>query len=235
MENIRENVKKILSELPEGIKLVGAAKTKTVGEVLEAIDAGVEIIGENYIREAEEVIEQIKKAEFERNSDANKKRYTVKWHFIGHLQKNKVKKAIKLFDMLETVDSLKIAGEIDKECRKIEKVIPVLLEVNSGREKQKFGIFPEDVEKLVREISLFNNLKIMGIMTMGPWEEDAEVLRPYFRETKKVFEKIKLLNLDNVQMKYLSMGMSNSYRIALEEGANMIRVGSGIFGERNYK
>ncbi len=234
MENIRENVEKIFNELPEGVKLVGAAKTKTAQEVLEAIDAGVEIIGENYIREAEEVIEQIKKTEFERNTAVDKKRCVVKWHFIGHLQKNKVKKAIKLFDMIETVDSLKIAGEIDKECRKIEKVIPVLVEVNSGREKQKFGIFPEDVENLVREISLFDNLKVTGIMTMGPWEEDAELLRPYFRETKKVFEKIKSLNLDNVQMEYLSMGMSNSYRIALEEGANMIRVGSRIFGERNY-
>ncbi|MCK4533099.1 YggS family pyridoxal phosphate-dependent enzyme [bacterium] len=235
MENIRENVEKILSELPEGIKLVGAAKTKTVGEILEAIDAGVEIIGENYIREAEKVIEQIKKTEFGINNDANKKICAVKWHFIGHLQKNKVKKAVKLFDMLETVDSFKIAGEIDKECRKIEKVMPVLLEVNSGREKQKFGIFPEDVENLVREISLFDNLKIMGIMTMGPWEEDAEVLRPYFKETKKIFEKIKSLNLNNVRMKYLSMGMSSSYRVALEEGANMIRVGSRIFGERNYQ
>ncbi len=235
MENIRENVEKILSELPEGVKLVGAAKTKTVQEVLEAVDAGVEIIGENYIREAEKVIEQIKKTEFERNTAADKKRYAVKWHFIGHLQKNKVKKAVKLFDMIETVDSLKIAGEIDKECRKIEKVMPVLLEVNSGREKQKFGIFPEDAENLVREISLFDNLKIMGLMTMGPWEEDAEVLRPYFKETKKIFEKIKSLNLNNVRMKYLSMGMSNSYHIALEEGANMIRVGSRIFGERNYQ
>ncbi len=235
MENIRENVERILNELPEGVKLVGAAKTKTSQEILEAIDAGVEIIGENYIQEAEKVIEQIKKIEFERNSAADKKRYAVKWHFIGHLQTNKVKKTVKLFDMIETVDSLKIAGEIDKECRKIEKVIPVLVEINSGREKQKFGIFPEDVENLIREISLFNNLKIMGIMTMGPWEEDAEILRPYFRETKKVFEKIKSLNLDNVQMKYLSMGMSSSYRVALEEGANMIRVGSRIFGERNYQ
>ncbi|MCK5533965.1 YggS family pyridoxal phosphate-dependent enzyme [bacterium] len=239
VENIGKNVEKILNKLPEGIELVGAAKTKTAEEILEAVKAGVKIIGENYVQESERVIEQIEKIRLQRavenNLPVNKNEYAIKWHFIGHLQKNKVKKVVKLFDTIETVDSLKIAGEVNKECEKTKKVMPILLEVNSGREKHKFGVFPENVENLVREISLFSNLKIVGLMTMGPWEENAELLRPYFRETRKIFEKINLLNLSNVQMKYLSMGMSNSYRVAIEEGANMIRVGSKIFGERRYQ
>ena len=217
---IKQNVKQILSELPNGIELVAAAKTRTAEEVLEAIESGIKIIGENYVQEAERIYEVI----------GNK----AKWHFIGYLQKNKVKKAVRLFDMIETVDSVELATEIDKRCAQIGKIMPVLIEINSGREKQKSGVLPENAEQLVREISHLQNIKVMGLMTMGPRFGNPEDSRPYFVETKRIFDQIKRLNLPNIEMRYLSMGMTNSYKIALEEGANMVRIGTKIFGERDF-
>ena len=217
---IKQNVKQILSELPNGVGLVAAAKTRTAEEVLEAIESGVKIIGENYVQEAEGSYEVI----------GNK----VKWHFIGYLQKNKVKKAVRLFDMIETIDSVDLATEIDKRCAQIGKIMPVLIEINSGREKQKSGVLPENTEQLVREISHLQNIKVTGLMTMGPRFGNPENSRPYFVETKMIFDRMKKLNLPNVEMRYLSMGMTNSYKIALEEGANMVRIGTKIFGERDY-
>ncbi len=218
---IRENVKKILDELPENVELVAAAKTRTPEEIKEVIEAGVKIVGENYVQQARRAFEVIGKE--------------VKWHFIGHLQKNKVKRAVKIFDMIETVDSYDLAQEINKRCSHVSKIMPVLIEINSGKEKQKFGVFPEDVMNLIKKISTFSNVKIMGLMTMGPRFGNSEDSRPYFIETRKIFEKIKTLNLPRVEMKYLSMGMTNSYQIAIEEKANMVRIGTLIFGKRNYK
>ncbi len=218
---IKENVKKILDELPENVELVAAAKTRTPEEIKEVIKAGVKIVGENYVQEARRAFEVIGKE--------------VKWHFIGHLQKNKVKRAVKIFDMIETVDSHDLAQEINKRCSHISKIMPVLIEINSGKEKQKFGVFPEDVMNLIKKISTFSNIKIMGLMTMGPRFGNPEDSRSYFIETRKIFKKIKALNLPRVEMKYLSMGMTNSYQIAIEEKANMVRIGTLIFGERNYK
>jgi pyridoxal phosphate enzyme (YggS family) len=215
---IRQNVTQILSELPQRIELVAAAKTREPQEILEAIEAGVSIVGENYLQEAERAYQVI--------GDR------AKWHFIGHLQKNKVKKAVKLFNMIETVDSLEIAREIDKRCAQIGKTMPVLIEINSAREKQKWGVFPEKAAGLVSEISKLPNLKVMGLMTMGPFLGNPEDLRPYFRETKKLYSEIRELNLPGVSMKYLSMGMTDSYKVAIEEGANMVRIGTRIFGER---
>ena len=146
----------------------------------------------------------------------------------------KVKKAVTIFDMIETVDSVDIAREIDRRCAQISKVMPVLIEVNSGRERQKTGVFPEETEELVREIAGLPNIKLMGLMAMGPRFGDPEDSRPYFVETRKVFERLKKLNLPNIEMRYLSMGMTNSYKIALEEGANIIRIGNKIFGERDH-
>lgn len=218
---IKQNVVQIISELPTGVELVAAAKTRQPEEILEAVEAGVKIIGENYVQEAERAYEAI----------GNR----AKWHFIGHLQKNKVKKAIKIFDMIETVDSVELAREIDKRCAQISKAMPILIEINSGREKQKAGVLPEEAEQLIREISAYQNIRVMGLMTMGPFAGDPEDSRPYFVETKKMFERINQLDLPNVNMRYLSMGMTNSYKIAIEEGANMVRIGSKIFGERTYK
>ena len=216
---IAENVKAILSELPEGVDLVAAAKTRSAEEILEAIEAGVGIIGENYLQEAEQVYRVIGER--------------VKWHFIGSLQKNKVGKAVRLFDMIETVDSVEMAGEIDRRCAGIGKVMPVLIEINSGRESQKTGLFPEAAIAVIKEISNCPNLKVEGLMTMGPMWGDPEDSRPYFRETKKLYDEMRSLGLPGVEMRYLSMGMTNSYRVAIEEGANIVRIGTRIFGERS--
>jgi pyridoxal phosphate enzyme (YggS family) len=217
--NIAENVKQILAELPAGVRLLAAAKTRTPPEIMEAVEAGIKIVGENYVQEAEAAFQAI----------GNR----VEWHFIGHLQRNKVKRAVELFDMIETVDSLEIASEIDKRCRQIGKVMPVLIEINSGREAQKAGIMPEDAIELIKAIADFKNIRVEGLMTMGTVTGNAEELRTNFRETKKLFDQLKQIHLPNIEMKYLSMGMTDSYKIALEEGANIVRIGSRIFGTRD--
>jgi pyridoxal phosphate enzyme (YggS family) len=216
---IKQNVRQVLKELPAGVLLVAAAKTREPREVSEAIEAGVRIVGENYIQEAERAFREVgRKAE---------------WHFIGHLQRNKVKKAVALFDMIETVDSVEIAGEIDKRCAQAGRTMLVLIEVNSGREPQKSGVYPEKAESLIRDIAALKYIRVMGLMTMGPLTADPAEIRGCFRETKEVFDRTKKLEIPGVEMKYLSMGMTDSYRIALEEGANIVRIGSLIFGERD--
>ncbi len=216
--SITENVKQLLNELPEGVELIAAAKTRTPDEIAEAVAAGIRKIGENYVQEAEKAYQVIGN--------------NVEWHFIGHLQTNKVKKAAGLFDMIETVDSVAIAAEIDKRCSQIGKTMPVLIEINSGRETQKAGVYPENAEPLIKAISDMKNIRVMGLMTMGPITGRTEELRACFRQTKKLFDNIKKLALPDVEMRYLSMGMTDSYKIAIEEGANMIRIGSKIFGQR---
>jgi len=215
---IAENVRAILAALPPGVELVAAAKTRTPAEILEAIEAGVRIIGENYVQEASEASQAVGRG--------------ARWHFIGHLQTNKVKRAVEVFDLVETVDSAGLAREIDKRSAAIGKRMPVLIEVNSGREPQKSGVRPEDAEKLVRDISVLKNVKVEGLMTMGPFEGDPEDSRPYFRETRKVRDALRALSIPGVEMRYLSMGMTNSYKVALEEGANLVRIGTAIFGPR---
>jgi pyridoxal phosphate enzyme (YggS family) len=215
---IKDNIRELLKELPPGVELVAAAKKRTPDEVLQAVEAGVKFIGENYVQEAEGASAAV----------GNK----AALHMIGHLQKNKVKKAVALFDMIETVDSVGLAQEIDKRCAQMGKVMPVLVEVNSGKEAQKAGVLPENAEALIKQISRLPNIRVMGLMTMGPRFGDPEDSRPYFVITRRLFDRIKALEIPNVEMKYLSMGMTNSYRIALEEGANLVRIGTRIFGER---
>lgn len=215
---IEDNVKSILKELPPGVECVAAAKTRSPEEILSAAKAGIRIVGENYVQEALAAFKAVGRR--------------VKWHFIGHLQKNKVKKAVEIFDVIETVDSVKIAEEINKRCSLQGKIISALIEINSGREPQKFGLLPEEAEDFIREISKLKDLKIQGLMTMGPFSGDPEDARPYFVETKKLFDRIATLNLPGVEMKYLSMGMTNSYQIAIQEGANLVRIGTKIFGPR---
>ena len=217
---IRENVEQILGELPPGVELVAAAKTRTPEEILEAAKAGVRIMGENYIQEAEQAFEAV--------GDR------VKWHMIGHLQRNKVKKAVPIFDMIETVDSMRLAREIEKECAKADREMPVLIEINSGEEEQKAGVMPADAVDLVRDLSTLTRVKVMGLMTMGPFAGDPEEARPYFQRTRALFEEIRTLEIPGVAMTVLSMGMSNSYRVAVEEGATLVRIGTRIFGERHY-
>lgn len=218
MSSIRENVQALLAELPPGVELEAAAKGQPPEKIVEAIEAGVKIIGENYVQEALAAQAIIGRA--------------VRWHFIGHLQKNKVKKAVEIFDLIETVDSFELALEIEKRAEAAAKVMPVLIEVNSGREPQKFGVWPEKVIDLACQIVKLPHLRFMGLMTMGPLAGDPEEARPYFRETRLLFEELKRLNLPNSELRYLSMGMTNSYRVAIEEGANLIRIGTKIFGPR---
>ncbi len=215
---IRENVKRILEELPEGVKLVAAAKTRTAEEILEALDAGVQIVGENYVQEAQDVFQVVG--------------HRPQWHFIGHLQTNKVKKAVEIFNMIETVDSVKLAREIDKRCGLAGKIMDLLIEINSGKEPQKSGVFPEEALNLIKEISHFKNVHIKGLMTMGPFFGDPEDARPYFVVTRRLFEQMKNLHLPSAEMTFLSMGMTNSYKVAVEEGANIVRIGTKIFGGR---
>jgi len=218
---MKENVRRILSELPEGVILVAAAKTRTPDEVRRVVEVGVQIIGENYVQEAEDAFASLGKI--------------AEWHFIGHLQRNKVKKAVSIFDVIETVDSLKLGTRIDRECAELGKVMPILVEVNSGREPQKSGVLPEEAEKLVRELAELPHIHVQGLMSMGPRFGDPELARPYFQETKRLFDQLSNLPIEDTEMHYLSMGMSNTYEIAIEEGANMVRIGTKIFGERDYE
>lgn len=217
---IKENVKGILHTIPPGVSLVAAVKTRSPEEVKAAIDAGIKIIGHNYVQEAELLWKSIDEP--------------VKWHMIGHLQRNKIKKAVPLFDMIETIDSAGLATEVDKQCAKLGKIMPVLIEINSGKESNKTGVLPENVVTLIQQINHLSNLQILGLMTMGPRFGNPEDARPYFKTTKALFEQIKMLEIPHVEMRYLSMGMSNSYEIALEEGANIVRIGTKLFGARDY-
>lgn len=213
---IGENVAQLLRELPDGVQLEAAAKGRAGGEILQAIGAGIKIIGENYVQDAEKVFGGIGRK--------------ASWHFIGHLQKNKVKKAARIFDMIETVDSLELAGEIDRVCARENKVMPVLVEVNSAEESQKFGLLPRDVQEFIKKIACLEHIRVMGLMTIGPQAEHPETARLCFRRTKGLFDEIDGEHINGVRMQYLSMGMSGSYRAAIEEGANIIRLGSKIFG-----
>ena len=229
--SITENYQKIREEIPEDIIVVVASKTRTPEEIVEAIEAGATDIGENYVQEAEKMKQEL-----------GEKANTIKWHMIGHLQKNKINKALPVFDVIQTIDSLGKAQAIDKRAERAGKsVIPVLVEINIGSEDSKAGVKPEEhepfeeyMEKLIRDASRLEHLRVEGLMTMGPRFGNPEDSRPYFRRTREIFEKIRGLNIPNVDMKYLSMGMTNSYRVAIEEGSNMVRIGTAIFGGRKY-
>ncbi len=219
LNSIKESVSEIRNSLPAGVLLVAAAKTRLPEEVQAAIHAGIKIIGYNYLQEAERIYQII----------GNK----VQWHMIGHLQRNKVKNAVDLVDMIETIDSVKLAEEVNKRCAAINKFMPVLIEVNSGEELNKTGVLPEDVDELIQQISSFPNIRVQGLMTMGPGFGNPEDARPYFNTTKLAYDRLNKAGIPNVEMRYLSMGMSNSYKIAIEEGANIVRVGTKLFGDRS--
>ena len=216
---IAANVQALLAELPVGVELVAAAKGRTAAEVLTAIQAGVRTIGENYLQEAigHRTIIGPRAA----------------LHFIGALQQNKVKLAVSLCDMIETVDSLVLAQAINHHAARLDKIMPVLIEINSGREPQKAGVLPEKAEELVNLIACLDHIRIRGLMTMGPRTEDPNTARPYFATTRRLFEYFQQTTTARVTMEFLSMGMTNSYRIALQEGANTIRLGSKIFDDRS--
>ena len=223
-EAIADRVRKVLRSLPEGVLLVAAAKTRAPDEVRAALEGGLMAIGHNYVQEAEAM----------RTALSRQAPCRAAWHLIGHLQRNKAKRAVALFDMIETLDSARLARALDRHCAESGKVMPVLVEINSGEESTKTGVRPEEAEALVRQISELPNLRIQGLMTMGPAAGAPENARPYFRRTRELFDRLAGLRLANVEMHHLSMGMSNSYKVALEEGANIVRVGTMLFGPRQY-
>ena len=226
--SITENYVRLREEIPDYVTIVVSCKTRTVEEIEDAIDAGATDIGENYVQEAGQMYSALKK-----------KAAKVGWHMIGHLQTNKINKALRVFDVIQTVDSFEKAAAIDKRVERAgKKIVPVYIEINTGSEFSKAGIkpaeyepFDEYMEKLAGDISALGHLRLEGLMTMGPRFGNSEDVRPYFRRTRKMFETIKGLGLPNVDMKYLSMGMTNSYRVAIEEGSNMIRIGTALFGK----
>ncbi len=215
---IRENVAEVMRDLPDTVTLVAAAKTRTPGEILEAAEAGVKVFGHNYVQEAERSREAVG--------------HGVKWHMIGHLQSNKAKKAASLFDMIETLDSVKLARALDKACREIDRVMPVLIEVNIAEEPRKAGVMPRRVLDFAGEISGLPNVSLSGLMTMGPFVTEPEMIRPHFKRARELFESLAQDPVAGYGVKVLSMGMSDSYKVAVEEGATMVRIGTRLFGPR---
>ncbi|MFH1823888.1 MAG: YggS family pyridoxal phosphate-dependent enzyme [Candidatus Firestonebacteria bacterium] len=216
-EEIRKSSLKVRSV--EEIVLVAVTKTVDVERIKEVVEEGILNIGENRIQEAKQKYLYL-------NSLA------IKWHMVGHLQTNKVKDAVKIFSLIHSVDSFKLAKEIDLESKKINKVTSILLEVNVSHELTKFGFKCEEVLPFLKEAESLDSLKILGLMTVAPVFEVDEEVRPIFRKLKVLFDEIKKSSFKNVKMQYLSMGMSSDFKMAIEEGSNMIRIGTAIFGER---
>jgi len=204
----------------EDICLIAVSKTKPVEKIKEVYDLGIRTFGENKVQEIIEKCEMLPP--------------DISWHMIGHLQTNKVKYIIDKISLIHSVDSLKLAHIIDKEAKKCNITVNILVEVNVAREESKYGIFPEELEIFLREVSLLSNISVKGLMTIAPYVDDPEENRWVFQSLKKLSVDMSAKNIDNVNMCILSMGMTGDYQVAIEEGATMIRVGTGIFGERHY-
>jgi len=218
MLEIRKRVEQVRKEIPDHVEILAAAKTRSMEDVRAAYESGLTVFGHNYVQEARAMIPNLD--------------FDAEWHLIGHLQRNKARAAVELFDMIESLDSMRLAKELEKHCAALEKEMPVLIEVNSGREENKTGLMPEDVLPLAEWISGQTYLHLRGLMTMGPMTGDPELSRPYFMETMRLYEEIQRQKLPNTHLEIISMGMSNSYNVAIEEGANLIRLGTCLFGAR---
>jgi hypothetical protein len=204
---------------PETIRLVAVSKTVAAEQVKEAIEAGVTILGENYVQEAREKIQRLSS-------------YPVSWHYIGHLQTNKAKYAVKLFDLIHSVDSLKLAQELDKQAKKNDKIQPILIQVNVAEEISKSGVSVEHATKLIKVIGQLPNLAIKGLMTMPPYFNAPEKVRPFFNALRQLRDQIRRESIPHVSMDELSMGMTGDFEVAIQEGATLVRIGTAIFGER---
>lgn len=202
------------------VTLISVSKTKPAEMLQEAYDAGSRDFGENKPQEIREKYPQLPT--------------DIRWHMIGHLQRNKIKYIIDKVCMIHSVDSIRLAEAIDEEAKKHGIVMPVLIEVNVAEEESKFGVHLDEVESLIRQISELSNIQVQGLMTIAPFTENAEDNRIYFRKLRNLYVDIKDKNIDNVNMCNLSMGMTGDYEVAVEEGATMVRVGTGIFGARSY-
>ena len=228
-EKVAENLSSVMQKIDRAarksgrmaseVKLVAVTKTVEIKKISEAIKAGVSAFGENYVQEAQEKIEK-----FDRKP--------VRWHFLGHLQKNKAKFAVELFDIIETVDSFDLAKELSKRAK---KDVAVLIQINIGKEKNKAGIDIKEVVKLVRKISELPNIRVKGLMAVPPYQENPEASRPYFVTLRRTAERVNREHIPNVSMRELSMGMSHDFEVAIEEGATIVRIGRAIFGERPAK
>lgn len=225
-ENLNEvyaNIEKACKEVGRDCKevtLIAVSKTKPNDMLQEIYDYGVRYFGENYVQELSEKMETLPK--------------DINWHMIGHLQRNKIKYIINDVDMIHSVDSLRLAEAIDKEAAKCGRIIDILVEVNVAGEENKFGFSLSEVESFVREIAHFKNIKVKGLMTSAPYVENPEENRIFFKQLKQLLVDINRKNIDNINMSVLSMGMTNDYIVAVQEGATHVRVGTAIFGARNY-
>lgn len=223
LESVKNRIRKLAIDCqrdPQSIRLVAVSKTMSTKRVKEAIDAGVEILGENYIQEAREKIDSLSS-------------YPVSWHFIGHLQTNKAKYAVRLFDLIHSVDSLKLAVELNKQAKKIDKVQDILIQINVGQEVSKSGASPKEAFDLVKNIGRLENLCLRGLMTMPPFFNAPQKVRPYFSSLCDLRDRIKAVMPTSVPANELSMGMTNDFEVAIEEGSTLLRIGTAIFGERN--
>jgi PLP dependent protein len=200
------------------IKLLAAAKTQSIEAIRAAVKAGVRLIGENYVQEA-------------RNAKKNIDQ-TIEWHMIGHLQRNKAKSAVQLFEVIETLDSVALARELDKEGRKNDIVVRTLIEINLAAEESKSGIAKAQAGELLRAVGELSHLKVEGLMTVPPLRDNPEDVRPYFRQLRELRDELQALATPNVDLKELSMGMTHDYPVAIEEGATIVRIGTALFGPR---
>ena len=222
LENIRQRVEKAARSVgrnPSEIRIIGAVKGQPLPLIFEALAAGLSDLGENRIQEAQARADEIK-ARFPK----------VAWHMIGHLQTNKVRQAIDIFDIIHSIDSEHLAREIEQKAGAKGKIVPVLIEVKTSEEATKYGIAVEAAADFVKMVSGLDHLRVQGLMTVAPLEEDPGKTRPYFFRLRKLSEDLKKMNLPRVEMKYLSMGMSDDFEVAVEEGANILRIGRAIFG-----
>ena len=204
----------------EDVTLIAVSKTKPISTLKEAYDLGVRVFGENKVQELVDKYEALPK--------------DIHWHMIGHLQRNKVKYIIDKVDCIHSVESVRLAETIEKEAAKHDRIIDVLVEVNVAGEDSKFGLAPSEVPAFIEEIAKFPHIRVKGLMTIAPFVENPEENRNVFASLQKLSVDIAEKNIDNVSVKILSMGMTNDYEVAIEEGATMVRVGTGIFGERDY-
>jgi len=204
---------------PDAVRLVAVSKTVPAEKVIEAVEAGVETLGENYVQEARTKIEALAAL-------------PVAWHYIGHLQSNKAKYVVKLFDLIHSVDSFKLARELNKQAAKMGKVQQILIQVNIAEESTKSGVSEQDTIDLLESVRPLNNLAVKGLMTMPPYFNAPDKVRPFFAALRKLRDRIEGLNLENVAMDELSMGMTGDFEVAIAEGATLVRVGTAIFGER---
>lgn len=224
LANVEKNIEqacKNAGRSRDEVTLIAVSKTKPVEMLQEIYDENIRDFGENKVQELCSKMEQLP-------SD-------IRWHMIGHLQRNKVKYIVGKVELIHSVDTYRLAEEINIQAKKQNVIVPILVEVNIAHEESKFGISAEDAILLVEEISKFENIRIKGLMTIAPYVENPEDNRLYFRKIKQLSVDITNKNIDNVFMEILSMGMTGDYMVAIEEGATMVRVGTGIFGERNYK